>query len=70
MYNYRSIQKKDQKGQCLKVGNTSINLDNILGNPQRLYQKTAEGIQLELVFFESGGDGFQENAGAGNILKE
>ncbi|CAG8762712.1 11752_t:CDS:2, partial [Racocetra fulgida] len=51
-------------GQHLIVGtnNPPINLDNILANPGRSYQHTVGGVRLELVFNESGGSGFQENA--------
>ncbi|RIB08570.1 hypothetical protein C2G38_2211345 [Gigaspora rosea] len=66
------FHKKDDT--YLSVNNDPISqtvLKRIIENPWRpeLYT-TAGKLQLELVFNESGGTGFQENFGGGNIPNE
>ncbi|KAF0425147.1 hypothetical protein F8M41_006363 [Gigaspora margarita] len=66
-----SVHKKDNA--YLNVNNDPISqtvLKRIIENPGHPELYTAGKLQLELVFNESEGIGFQENAGAGNIPNE
>ncbi|CAJ0746141.1 7241_t:CDS:2 [Entrophospora sp. SA101] len=48
-------------GTYLKTSNEKISLRNVIENPGQPEEHTAEGVRLQLVFHDSGGDGYTDD---------